>query len=112
MDSDYEKNLRSDLAKAQKRAADGVAASNFLNTSEGQLIQDWINQRVSYLIESMTGKTPLDDREYLAAHGGIRELKDFNVMLQSKAASGISANEEVGNINEQLSSIARDNSPT
>lgn len=98
---DYITQLQADLDAARQRAADGVAARGFLGTPEGQLIQEWINLRVSYLMEKLTGKDPLSDRDYLAIHGGIRELKDFNVMLQSKAAAGLAAEEEVKVLSEQ-----------
>lgn len=100
-DQAYMERLDADLKAAHKRVQDGMAASNFLNTSEGKLIQDWLNQRIGLLIESMSGKAPLSDRDYLAAHGAIRELKDFNLMLQSKALDGKAAAEDVKVINGQ-----------
>lgn len=105
MEDDYLKRLDENLQKAHERVAIGMAASNFLNTPEGKIIQDWINQRIGLLLESLSGKTPLNDREYLAAHGAIRELKDFNTMLQSKEMDGKAAAEEVQIINGQKTEL-------
>ena len=102
----YEDQLQQDLDNARKRVEQGVAATSFMKSQEGELIQGWINERVSYLLESMTGKTPLSDRDYLAAHGAVRELKDFNTMLQSKQRTGEAAKGEVNALNEQQSAIA------
>ena len=93
------------LENARKRAEQGVAARNFLNTPEGALIQEWINERISYLLEKMTAKTPMGDREYLEAHGAVRELKDFNVMLSARAANTASAQEEMRVLNEQRAAV-------
>lgn len=104
-DLTYEEQLQKDLKAAQTRVEKGVAAKDFLNTSQGKIVQDWINERISYLMEKMTGKDALTDREYLSYHGAVRELKDFNVMLQQKAASVPSAVEEVKILNGQQSAL-------
>ena len=102
----YEQELERDLKAAQQRAEEGVAASNFSKSAEGKLIQDWINERVSYLVAQMTGKNPLNDREYLSNHGAIRELQNFNVMLQTKARGTKTAQQEVTVLNEQRTAIS------
>lgn len=102
----YKEQLQSDLAEAQKRVEQGVAASSFIKSPEGKLIQDWINERVSFELEQMTGKTPMSDREYLESHGAVRVLKDFNLMLQSKQRTGQAAQAEVKALNEQQSAIS------
>lgn len=104
-DSSYLKQIEADVQAARVRVEQGVAASSFSKSPEGQLIQSWINERVSYLLESMTAKTPMSDRDYLAAHGAIRELKDFNLMLQSKQRTGEAAQEELKALNEQSAAI-------
>lgn len=101
----YRDQLDKDIAAAQKRVSDGVAASNFLETSEGKLIQDWINMSVSRELDKMTAKVPMTDEEYLESHGAVRVLKEFNVMLQSKAAVGTAAQAEVEALNEQRAAI-------
>lgn len=98
---DYEKEKELRLANANKRAADAVAASNFLATPEGALIQEWINQRIGYLIEKLSAKDPATDREYLSMHGGIRELKDFNSMLNSKSNAGVQARQEIDELTKE-----------
>lgn len=100
--STYEDEQKKRLEAASKRVSVGIAASNFLATPEGQLIQEWINERISQLMEKLSGKTPVDDREYLSIHGGLRELKDFNVMLQAKALAVPHAQEEVEAIKDEL----------
>lgn len=105
MDDDYLRQLDGELLKARKRVEAGVSAANFSNLPEGQLVQEWVNLRVGLLIESMTAKIPLSDRDYLAAHGAIRELKDFNIMLQSKKMDGEAAANEVKTIDEQQRAI-------
>jgi hypothetical protein len=103
MDTTYEQQLQAQLTAAADRAAKGVAAANLMKMNEGKLIQDWINDRVSYELERMTGKNPLSDREYLEGHGAVRVLKEFNIMLQSAVQTGVSAQEEVKILNEQQS---------
>lgn len=102
----YEEELQQQLTEARKRVEQGVAATSFMKSTEGTLIQDWINEKVSYELEQMTGKTPLSDRDYLESHGAVRVLKDFNLMLQSKQRTGQAAQAEVKALNEQQSAIA------
>lgn len=102
----YEQDLEKDLKAARKRLDKSMAAKSFMNSKEGAVIQDWINERVSYLLNKMTAKTPLTDREYLSYHGAIRELQDFNVMLQGQAASESSAAEEVKALDEQFKAVS------
>lgn len=106
MEQTYEQQLQADLDAARLRVEQAIAAGNFLSTPEGKLVQDWVNLRVSLLIEKMTGKVPADDRDYLAYHGAVKELKEFNVMLQSKASQLESAQEEVNVLNEQQKAIS------
>lgn len=106
---DYEKKLLADLNDARERVRQGVAAANFMKTDEGRLIQEWINEQISYSMERMTGKNPLDDRGYLEEHGAVRVLKDFNVMLNTKEQIGVAAQEEVKVLDEQRKSMASEN---
>lgn len=94
---DLDKRLR----EAQKRLEQGIAAGNFHKTAEGKLVQDWINERVSYLLNKMTGKTPLSRDEYLSCHGGVKELEDFNIMINAKKRAAQGAAEEVMILNGQ-----------
>lgn len=99
---DYEARLKQELKDAQKRVEQAVAASDFLQTPQGQLIQDWVNERVTYLMSKLTAPTPVDDREYLSIHGAVRELQDFNNMLVSKQNGLQMAQEDLNEINRQL----------
>ena len=65
----YEQELDAEIKKKTKDIEQGVAAGNFLQTAEGQLIQEWSNARVSFLLEKTTGNKPLTGREYLQYHG-------------------------------------------
>lgn len=100
-----EDQINNRLENARKRVEQGVAAGNFLKTPEGNLVQEWINERISYLLEKMTSSTAMSDREYLAAHGAVRELKEFNVMLNAKARNTVSAQEEMKVLNEQRAAV-------
>ena len=111
METDYDKQLRDNLADAQRRVEQAVAAKKFLKTPEGKLIQDWINERISYEMERMTAKSAMDRDEYLEGHGAIRILKDFNVMLNSKARQEASAVEEVQILNEQQRAVVAGQEP-
>jgi len=99
---DYKQVLQAQLKEARARVQKSVAAGNFLNTDEGKLIQDWVNTRISALLNDMTAKTPLSHDEYLAKQGAVYELKDFNAMLTRTEAAGTVAQEDVDNINDQL----------
>lgn len=103
---DYESQLKQSLNEAQKRVEQSVAAIDFPGTPQGKLIQDWINERVSYLLSKLTEKDPATDREYLSLHGAIRELQDFNAMLQSKANGLERAREDAEDIQRQLTPSA------
>lgn len=98
----YDLNKRAE--ELNKQIADGVTASNFDKSAEGKLVLEYINERVSSLLNKMTANTPLDDREYLEAHGRVSELKMINTMLQSKASGVTSAKEELDAITEQRDS--------
>lgn len=93
---DIEKRLQ----QAQKRASDAMAAKNLLDSPEGTLLLDYINERVSTLLTKMTASTPLDDRAYLTAHGAVRELQNIHSMLQSKSQQLEPAKEEIDAIRQ------------
>lgn len=105
-DLTYEQEMEKELAAARERAAAGVAASRLMEEPEGKLIQDWLNKRVSLLLDSMTAAAPLSHSDYLAAHGGARELKDFNAMLHSTIRVGAQAGEEARILDEQRKAIS------
>lgn len=94
--------LQKQLKEAEKRVADGISATNLMASPEGKLIQDWVNERVSYLMEKLSATNPVDDREYLSIHGGIRELKGFNDMLYRKQRVVPNAQQDVKDIRGEL----------
>lgn len=98
----YEDDLKRRVAEAQKRVEQGIAASSFHKKPEGKLLQDYIDERVSYLLNKLTGNKPLDRDEYLSIHGGILELKNINTMLQAKQQALPSNEEELRILNEQV----------
>lgn len=83
------------LKAAQERLADAIAAEDFGNSPSGQLLLKYINDRVSSLVTKIISTSPVTDREYLAVHGGVRELQSINTMLQSKSSQAGPAREEV-----------------
>lgn len=103
---DYEQELKQKVEAAQKRVEAGIAAGKFNQTAEGKLVQDWINERVSYLLNKMTARTPLSRDEYLSYHGAVNELQGFNSMLQIKQQALPSAQEEMKALNEQQAAIS------
>jgi len=88
-------NTNQRIKEAEKRLKDSLSAASILDSEEGKFLLDYINERVSYLLNKMTANTPLDDRGYLSVHGGVKELQNLNTMLQSKAQQGEAAREEI-----------------
>lgn len=91
------------ITQLQKQISDGIAARDFGNTPGEKLLLDYINERVSALINKMVAATPLDDRTYLEMHGRVNELQMINTMLQSKASSIARAEEELNVIRPDTS---------
>lgn len=88
------------IKQAQERVRKAQLATTLLESPEGEFLLEYVNERVSTLVSSITGQTPVSDRDYLSAHGGIKELKSINIMLHSTAGQLIPAQEELHALTE------------
>lgn len=72
-----------------------MSAKNLLESEDGAFLINYINERVSVLINKITSATAADERTYLDVHGGIKELQTLNTMLYTTAEQLEAAKEEI-----------------
>lgn len=102
---DYRKELEDNVRDARKRLADITAKESLVKKPEGKILIDYITDRISQLMNTMTNKDPLTDRQYLSVHGGVRELQLLMTMLHTRVEDIDSLNEEIATYEQQLTDI-------
>lgn len=96
---DYDKVLK----QAETRFKKAAAATNIIERDEGKFLIEYINERISTLVNKMTAPAPMDDRSYLSTHGAIRELQTLSTMLYSNASQLNTAKEEIDALRQDTS---------
>lgn len=76
MEQNYRKELEEQLKASRERLADLATKENFAKKPEGKLLNDYLTNRISLIVTKMTSsKAPMEEREYLAAHGAVQECQ-------------------------------------
>ena len=97
----YKQEIQAHLKLARKRLSNIENKKNLLASPEGEFLQEYIDNRASYIISQITSKTPLSDRDYLSAHGSVREIHKLREVLSAEEDPA-KVQEEIATYEQQL----------